>query len=260
MNTSVETIGPALAARYLEKNYRNRPIQKNHIRDICNEMINGRWKENGEPIIFSHHGLEDGQHRLHAVVKTGLSFRFLVVTGVDQSVFSTIDCGKPRRGSDALSIAGHKNSRQLESVLRIIERYDREGFQSGGEARLSPQYILELSEKYQGVRLSDSNHYRMLKCRSLASAAEYIFSRIDKEAAEIFLTKVFSGENLSVSDPEFLLRNRLISNASSQAKLPTHVVFALMIKAWNARRSGLSLKVLKFLNDGPNKEEFPKAI
>lgn len=48
------------------------------------QMSAGRWQENGETIIVGKSGnLLDGQHRLQAVIRSGVSIMAIIVFGVD---------------------------------------------------------------------------------------------------------------------------------------------------------------------------------
>jgi hypothetical protein len=257
-----EYINPETAIEYLTKNTSNRPIQQHHIRHLCEEMINGRWKFNGDTIVFDWNGvLRQGQHRLSALIKIGFTSKFLVVRGVDPTAFSTMDCGKQRSGSDALALIGETNTKTKASVLVWIDKYYSNGLNgsSAGKIKISPTWVLELNDKYSDY-VGKWHHQKHLGCSSIINAAGYIFSKISNSEAEDFISKVLSGENLISSDPEYLLRNRLLNNLSSKAKLSNRYIFALFIKAWNARRAGVGLKNLRFREEGHNVEDFPRAI
>ena len=47
-------ITPELAHELLQKNARNRPVNKVLVLFYADQMRKGNWKENGEPIIFSN--------------------------------------------------------------------------------------------------------------------------------------------------------------------------------------------------------------
>jgi hypothetical protein len=64
MYSSVEMITPQKAVEILDtKNFNNRPVSQFTVDRYAQEMKAGRWKLNGEPIIFGKSGrLIDGQH------------------------------------------------------------------------------------------------------------------------------------------------------------------------------------------------------
>ena len=55
-------------------------------------MQNGEWKLNGKSICFDWNGrLLNGQHRLSAVVRSGVPLTTLVVRGLDPALVPTQD-------------------------------------------------------------------------------------------------------------------------------------------------------------------------
>ena len=78
-------ITPELAEALLENfNNHNRPMSEVNLKVLTKEMLTGSWVFNGESITFDYNGnCTNGQHRLKAIVITGLSFRFLVASAMD---------------------------------------------------------------------------------------------------------------------------------------------------------------------------------
>lgn len=95
MNTAVKyneiyaeivEITPEIAGEWLEKNIGNRPLSKAAIEKYASDIRSGHWSLNHQGIAFDKKGnLADGQHRLYAIIKTGVSVRSIVVYGVDRS-------------------------------------------------------------------------------------------------------------------------------------------------------------------------------
>jgi hypothetical protein len=56
-----------------------------------------------------------------------------------------------------------------------------------------------------------------------------------------------------------MLRERLMNNAISKAKLKQEYIMALFIKTWNARRAGKMLRQLIYRTEGKTPEQFPIA-
>src|SRR5690348_15979222 len=66
-------VTPAVAEVLLSMNIGNRPLIKGWVDDLTERIRRGAWKLTGEPIIVAREGiLNDGQHRLHAVVESGI--------------------------------------------------------------------------------------------------------------------------------------------------------------------------------------------
>lgn len=123
MKAEIKLITPKLAKELLAMNEGNRKIKKS-TGFYAAQMLNGEWKENGEPIIIDRNGLlKDGQHRLHAVIDASYTYKAPVISGVDPDVMDTIDTGINRSLSDVLEFNGFKNASATASVVKGIMGY-----------------------------------------------------------------------------------------------------------------------------------------
>ena len=122
MSSFIVTMTPEKARELLTKNDANRPLNKDRVRAYANDMAQGRWALNGEPIIISDNDrLLDGQHRLQAIIQSGATIQTYVTTGIDEKSFSTIDTGKERTPRDILAIAGIKSySKKSAAASRYL--------------------------------------------------------------------------------------------------------------------------------------------
>lgn len=252
-------ITPQLALDMLQKNTNNRPLNALHVKKLAEEMSSDRWKFNGTTISMNGERLIDGQHRLHACIQANRPFETLLVEGLASDVFDTIDTGRKRQASDVLAIKGEKNARSLASALVFVHQY------MTGTITANPKYtntkIEELLEKYQGIR--DSVDFeRKYTMKGIIPPAvfvgcHYLFSQKDKTLADLFCDALIKGSNLQEGSPVYLLRERLIENTLSKAKLNRPTIAALTIKAWNHTRKGDSIRYLRWRTNGPNAESFP---
>lgn len=102
-----ETITPETAARYLESNLGNRKMRAHKIKQFASDMKNGRWMLTHQGIaFFDDGGLMDGQHRLAAVVESGVPVRMVVMRGFGRIVAHAIDSGTKRNEVDAERLNG----------------------------------------------------------------------------------------------------------------------------------------------------------
>ena len=78
-------VTPGSAKSWLETtNVKNRPISELHWMKIWLDIVEGRWKYNGEPISFGTNGaLLNGQHRLRACEKSGIGIDTDVIFGLN---------------------------------------------------------------------------------------------------------------------------------------------------------------------------------
>lgn len=117
MKFDIEKITPQRAAEYLKCNKVNRLISHETINKYADDMKNGAFQCNGEAIKFNKSGdLVDGQHRLRAIIKSGVTVEILVIRGVDDSV-SIYDLARSRSPLDSLIIEGY--DRELANVQNV---------------------------------------------------------------------------------------------------------------------------------------------
>ena len=87
LDITVEVITPAEAQSYLKNNAKHRPIKEKKVAEYMAEMSEGHWKLNGKTICFDTTGrLLNGQHRLSAVVRSGVALTTVVVRGLDPAL------------------------------------------------------------------------------------------------------------------------------------------------------------------------------
>lgn len=92
LDITVEIITPAEAQAYLDNNAKHRPIKEKKVAEYMAEMQNGQWRLNGKTICFDTTGrLLNGQHRLSAVVRSGVPLTTVVVRGLDPSLVPAKD-------------------------------------------------------------------------------------------------------------------------------------------------------------------------
>ena len=90
LTVEVEEITPVKASLYLSNNAHHRKVKQKKIDSYVKDLEEGNWKLNGKTITFDANGrLLGGQHRLHAVVKSGISMTTLVVRGLDPEIIET---------------------------------------------------------------------------------------------------------------------------------------------------------------------------
>jgi hypothetical protein len=257
-------IYPGLAAKWLEANTHNRPLRQHHIRKLAAMMSEGRWNLNGDTIVFSDAGsIIDGQHRLHAVIRSGVTIKAFVIHGLSEDAFATKDRCKARSGGDALSVSGYQNANLLAAVVKLVHRIStgtitQQHYRNGIEHE--PQMVLEMLSLYPHIESS----LRTAKTfpafpLSVLSACHYLFSCVDKIDAEKFIHMVETGENLPKYHPALTLRDRIIvlkNTTQTTVGLRQEYIAAITIKAWNAWRNKEEMKLLRFRDT----EEYPEIM
>lgn len=111
--TSYETITPARAAEMLTANVNNVPVSKRKVGQYTSDLLDGGWRLIPGCVAFSRSGvLMNGQHRLHAIIQSGVTLEnYEVKSGYDMEDVASIDPDKPawnhikRRGGQYVKVS-----------------------------------------------------------------------------------------------------------------------------------------------------------
>lgn len=115
-------VTPEMAAKWLEKNVSNRSINETKVASFAEDMTSGRWYANGEAIVFDENGnLVNGQHRLSAIVKSGVVVKVLIVTGVPKEETILYDRGMLRQTWHTLQMAGVDKYVSTNTVVAMVK-------------------------------------------------------------------------------------------------------------------------------------------
>lgn len=77
--STVETVTPQMAKKYLERNVNNRNVSKDKVSIYAKDILAGNWTPGSSIGFFENGDLADGQHRLLAVVAANTSAVFVVI-------------------------------------------------------------------------------------------------------------------------------------------------------------------------------------
>lgn len=248
----VIAVTPEHAERWLGANHNNRNIRQRTVDVYARDMASGHWLMTGEAIKFNKTGkLLDGQHRLAAVVQSGVTVQMLVVTGLADATQSVMDSGVKRTAADALRLHGIPVAPAVASAARLGVLYDSGQFDKAARqmyAQVSHSEVLswiDLNPDVMdvGPRVMSTSAGRRYPGRSRAAGvfAWTILRRIDKQQADAFFDDVMEAAGLGRGDPRSALNQRLSISRNMPAPVEAHLLF----RTWNAIRDGETLKLLK---------------
>jgi len=263
----LERISPRRARQWLDSRAANRPIADGWVRMLAEAMKAGEWRVNGESIKFNDKGeLEDGQHRLEAILLSGAAIESYVTYGLSGEIFDSIDQGRKRTVADLFGRSGELNCTILAGAITWLWKQERGFLDVRHQA--TPRRTESLAVLAQHPALRESvqcgRKARGIMSPSAAAFLHYRFCEKDRKLAGQFFDLLVSGENLTKSKPEtcgiYRLRERLKDNKSSKAKLPGIEIIALAIKAWSYVRAGQVIKNLRWRSDGDSRKTFPVIV
>lgn len=265
MKTEIKQITPSVAGEMLKRNINNRPIREVQVEFYSQQMINNEWLFDGQPIRFSSNGgLLDGQHRLSAVIKSGVPNEFMVITGIDPEAFKVMDTGSSRSPSDVLSIQGAKYSAMISSSIKFVSNFNKGRRSDAGTNKISNSQVLDfylshkdILEDYAKKSGALSAEFGRILSPSFLLSIKYLFAQKSVTHSEQFVNQLCTGLGLSQHNPIHVLRKKLLTNSSSQYKQTQMHKTAVTIKAWNLYRLNKECKILRWNKD---EESFPVII
>ena len=256
-------VTPEIATRLLEHNHNNRPISDQHVDRIAEQIKSGRWRFNGDTIkISANEDVLDGQHRLWAIIRSNTAAETIIVRGLDNEAFSTIDTiRRQRTGADVLSRKGIKVSRQVAaSALTWLLRWNRGCLTDyrRPENRIENSDIEAEWPRHPGLirAIEHTQKLRRLCNISVLAMMYYIISTRDPYLAERMVTTLANPSGTGIDDPFFRLRVYFTTDRITT--IDPVMTIALIIKAANAAKAGRDIKTLRWLNQGQTPEKFPK--
>lgn len=257
----LEVISPAMAKELLSRNTGNRSVSQNLVKSYARDIKEGRWRVNGETIKISTDGMViDGQHRLLACVMSGVSIQTFVIYDLKNEVFDTIDIGRKRTVGDALTHDGVDNANATGAALRWVLAIQQDVLNCG---RVTPAIARQMLVDEPGFEESARvarRSYSVLR-GGIGGALHFLFAEKDRANADKFFADLASGIGLSADDPVYLLRERLTKEAMSiKSKMPPREIINLVIRAWNVRRSGKKLRMLKGSIATENGRVYPEIL
>ena len=256
--TTIETITPEDAAKYLARSRAGRTLRETHVDALARDMACGRWVFNGASICFDAEGcLIDGQHRLSACVNAALAFQTNVTRGLPVgAAMATIDVGKARNPADVLRIAGVESSGHVVGALRSVALMLRG--QPAVRTRYrspTPSEIVELaaqwSEVHEAVALVYKPKPAVLAAARIAGLATYLLRNCEKNDVGAFFTRLNRGAPaFGEKDPVIVCREWHHSHDTARGNLGEWIAFGTTVCAWNAYVEDRELVKMNFKPEG----------
>lgn len=251
----LEKITPDRARALLDANTRNRTVKQGSMEKMANEIRQGTWNLNGETIkVASDGSLNDGQHRLLAVIKANTAIETLVVYGVTPQSQDTVDVGAKRTSGDVLGMHGILNATTSSAIIRRAVAYNRNNV-AAGNSSLDPtnQQILRFYER-QPQEVQAACHVARSAQRALnvsaavAGAAAFLFAKVDAKLSDRLMLQLATGADMEPDSPVLVLRNALIRDSiqAGGRRADGDVIFAWFIKTWNAVYTARALRQVRW--------------
>lgn len=236
---------PKIASDWLAKNDTNRTVRPLHVATLAADMAGGLWQFTGDPIRRDEAGhVIDGQHRMLAVIASGVTISFLVIDGLSMDVQKVIDSGSKRTMGDVLQLERKvSNSSAVAAIVNASWLYQVNGGLFNNQ---------HLAEKRKATRSELLGWYdahtstiltaEVLARRIQASPARFPLSasavtlfaaaHFDEELAELF-TEIVSTGDAPLDNPGRQLREYGIRRSQATNRPPISRVHLTFARAWN---------------------------
>lgn len=258
VQTYIVDVTPETAKRWLEEhNHRNRKLRGKTVKLLAAEMQKGRFVTNGDPIRFdTNRELLDGQHRLAAVVESGIPLKNqLIVYNLDPEVMVTIDTGVKRKLSDQLKISGVTSNVNVAAAARICVCIEHDDY--GLSFNYPDSEFYDFARDHEAeLQLAIQKATRIYSVIggsvAVYSVGLFYAAAYDKEKTEAFVEGVVSGAGLKKGDPALTFRNYVIRNYTGGRRKSYAKAFyqlQIFIRALNAQLLGRKLGVLRWAED-----------
>lgn len=215
------TVPPELAAQWVGAtiNNHNRPIDKERVNLYRDMMLSpGAWLDTGEPIQFAGDPfrqpesatLLNGQHRMAAQAKAGVTLRWLIQWNLDVAAQKAIDRGRARQHRDDEAIAGTASPGETAARIGAIHRMllGRSGLVT------TERYQIIKSKVWTGIRwsLEVLPGNRGPSMSTVAGPLAYIY-QLDPVKINEFATRLRTGAGLDENSPILTLRNYVLQRS-----------------------------------------------
>lgn len=187
----VVSVTPELARKWLDTNIQNnRRVIMGKVDKWAKVMQEGKWRL-GDPILFDKDGrLFQGQHRLHAVIKSGATVDFVVIHGYDEECAQVVDLGVNRRLHDVARLQGKKTGPAEAAIMRSMiipcSKYYKQ------KDLISHSAMLEVIDEYlpyieYAMKVAPHRNHLLNKASFLAAIARaaYFYNVINNADTEV---------------------------------------------------------------------------
>jgi hypothetical protein len=266
-------ISPTTARFLLAENEGNRTLSETRLFQYMSDMTEGRWIENGDGIAISTCGqLNNGQHRLVSIIKTGETVIMNLTVGLERKARMTNDTNLPKTASNLAKMEGRKHTGITVPAARLIHAYfDKNTVSKRGGRNLSTSCLLEYIDKDPSIEETAEWVKKIKIINNIAKShiAFYhnVLTKHNPEKAEEFVRALATGmeevfvpatekreahyekRGLVQGDPRHTAGQRLgkLEREYNEFHYKAEIVF----RAWNAWIQGREIKHIVVKNELP---------
>lgn len=248
VKTEIEEITPAAAHIYLAFNENNRTVRERDVESYAADMRSGHWMLTHQGIAFDETGeLIDGQHRLLAVIKSGVTVKMPVSrgyaskssNGIGLFTKDAIDRGRGRNTGDQLQIShGVQEGSKIASICGVLAWVSyriRNKLTMAQTLEVLHWFDSEIKTVTETLKnFSPGTTPAVLGALAFCVGA-------NTTVAKEFCMRLETGENLQRGNPVYTLRNYLISHWGDKSASRKRINTQCVINAFHKTLLGESM-------------------
>jgi hypothetical protein len=213
-------VTPTMADEWLSKRWeKQRPLREGHVQRLIADLTVGRYHFGPQTIVFDQRGrLVDGQHRLEACRRCGVSFETLVAWEVDEAVVPKL--GQAEGWSLAALLNLHTEARQFGAQHNVATASSVGSFLfkqlTGKRRRPTDDEAVAVIVHFRDSILWSLEACSVKALSKVAVRSAFVVMHSSRPGSfEMFAEKVRTGVGLTRNDPALTLRDYLISESST---------------------------------------------
>lgn len=270
--TSKETlVTPNLARQLLAHNVQNRHVSQAKVEQLSQAMLSGEFKPTGDVIRFNESGeMIDGQHRLLAIIKSGVGQWFIIVGNLHPSVKFVIDQHQKRTLFQQFTMEGVAHSSVFSSAVILLNAFLHGASQPKNcdrVGRMSQEKAMKFYYEHEGILKEAYNHYsqyRFIIPKMLPPSvvvAMMVFVQMRDKTADSYIHNFFEDlfENPadlthSASNLPILLRNKITAEMMSPRGVGVGKINELLLHCIKGYKANKAAKALQPPRNNPFKD------
>lgn len=245
------TITPEYASELLKFNTNNRNLRPNIVEKYAKRMRGGEWVLSNDAITISKGNvLLNGQHRLSAVVKSGVACPFLVFYGAEDKAYDIMDRPVVRSMGDVLFHRGRGNYTAQASTLTALAGLIEDYTTKESNKRFAPKTsdytegeLINLYERF-GDRIEHYANfvdktakagYRIASPASVSALCVFVENVLhhSSEKVEEFVKMLFTDGVKNENGTVAYVRKRLVLYKMGHRDFPRAESMRYVYYAWN---------------------------
>ena len=268
MNFSIKPmlVTPKYAEELLKMNSNNRSVRQSKVDSLAESMKKGEWELSNDAITISEGNvLLNGQHRLLAVIKSGVPCNFIIYTGAPDSSFDIMDTPALRKISDVIQRKGGTNTVRAQTVIsymsrlmddyknkwETIYRFDRNSTWTRKESITYYDNNSEAIAKWLNYSCQTiERNIALVPITSLAAFGlflETILKHPEEKILEFFRQLIIDGKTNNTTI--LYARRKLLRHKTKVELLPRGDDARLVFRAWNDFVLGKQVQIIKTNED-----------